>query len=138
MNEPMKQIVADLLAALNAHDVERVAGFYAPTYEELDVAQAAVLVGPEGIRRTLANYLCAFPDLHFTLDDLITEGNRAVLVWTLRGTHRGTLMHIPPTGRLVAVRGTSLLTIEDGKIRRGLRIWDLAGLLRSIGLLPEL
>lgn len=138
MNEPMKQLVTHLIAALNAHDVERAAAFYAPDYEEVDVAQAAVPVGPDGIRRTLAYYLCAFPDVHFTLDDLITEGKRTVLVWTLRGTHRGTFMHIPPTGRSVTVRGTSLLTIEDGKVRRGLRIWDLAGLLRAIGLLPEL
>ena len=138
MNEPMKQLVADLLAALNAHDVERAAALYAPDYEEVDVAQAAVPVGSDGIQRTLAYYLHAFPDLQLTLEDLIMEGNRAVLVWTLRGTHSGTFMRIPPTGRSVAVRGTSLLTIDDGKILRGLRIWDVAGLLRSIGLLPEL
>jgi len=47
-------------------------------------------------------------------------------------------MNIPPTGRAVAVRGTSVLTVEDGKIKRAFRIWDVAGLLRSIGLLPEL
>jgi len=138
MNEPMKQLVTDLLAALNAHDVERAAALYAPDYEEVDVAQAAVPVGSDGIQRTLAYYLHAFPDLQLTLEDLIMEGNRAVLVWTLHGTHRGTFMHIPPTGRSIAVRGTSLLTIADGKIRRGLRIWDVAGLLRAIGLLPEL
>jgi hypothetical protein len=47
-------------------------------------------------------------------------------------------MNIPPTGRNVEVLGTSVLTVGDGKIARGLYIWDVAGLLRSIGLLPEL
>jgi hypothetical protein len=47
-------------------------------------------------------------------------------------------MHIPPTGRKIAVRGISVLTIENGKITRGLYVWDAAGLLRTIGLLPEL
>jgi hypothetical protein len=47
-------------------------------------------------------------------------------------------MRIPPTGRSIAVRGTSVLTVESGKIIRGLYVWDVAGLLRSIGLLPEL
>jgi hypothetical protein len=47
-------------------------------------------------------------------------------------------MNIQATGRSVAMRGMSLLTLEDGKIKCGLYIWDVAGLLRSIGLLPEL
>jgi hypothetical protein len=46
--------------------------------------------------------------------------------------------NIPPTGRRIAVCGISLLTIEGGRISRGLYVWDVAGLLRSIGLLPEL
>ena len=47
-------------------------------------------------------------------------------------------MHIPPTGRKIAVRGISVLTIENEKITSGLYVWDAAGLLRAIGLLPEL
>jgi hypothetical protein len=47
-------------------------------------------------------------------------------------------MRIPPTGCDIAVRGISVLTVENGKVTRGLYIWDVAGLLRSIGLLPEL
>ena len=47
-------------------------------------------------------------------------------------------MNIPPTGRAVRIRGVSLLTVADGRLKRARRIWDLAGLLRSFGLLPEL
>ena len=47
-------------------------------------------------------------------------------------------MHIPPTGLRVSVLGTSLVALHGGKIRRALRIWDLAGLLRDLKLLPEL
>ena len=47
-------------------------------------------------------------------------------------------MRIPPTGREVAVRGVSILTIADGKVTHGETIWDTAGLLRALGLLPEL
>jgi ketosteroid isomerase-like protein len=45
---------------------------------------------------------------------------------------------IPPTGREIEVRGVSLLTVEDGKITHGLNVWDTAGLLRALRLLPEL
>jgi hypothetical protein len=47
-------------------------------------------------------------------------------------------MQIPSTGHAVVVRGMSLLVIEDSKIKRGQYIWDVAGFLRSVGLLPDL
>ncbi len=47
-------------------------------------------------------------------------------------------MNIPATSHRVRVRVASLIVLEDDKIRRGLRIWDLAGLLRDLKLLPEL
>jgi hypothetical protein len=47
-------------------------------------------------------------------------------------------MNIPPTGRSVEIRGVSMLTIKDNQVQRGLYIWDVAGLLRALGLLPEL
>ena len=60
------------------------------------------------------------------------------LYWTWQGVQRGSFMHIPPTGLHVSVRGTSLIALHEGKIQRALRIWDLAGLLRDLKLLPEL
>ena len=138
MSQAIEQLVTDLIAAWNAHDVERVAALYAPDYEEKDVAQTDSLRGRDGIRRTVLLYLRAFPDLQVTLTDVVVDGNRAALGWTWCGTHRGTFMNIPPTVRHVAVRGASFLIIENGRIRRGTRIWDLAGLLRAVGLLPEL
>jgi steroid delta-isomerase-like uncharacterized protein len=132
------RLVRDLLEAWNAHDPERVQSFYAPEYEGVDVAQANPQCGPQEVSRLVKWYLRAFPDLRFVDEDIVVEGNRAVLVWTARGTHAGELMRIPPTGRYIEVRGTSVLTIENGKIIRGLYVWDVAGLLRSIGLLPKL
>ncbi len=132
------EFITDLIAAWNAHDVERLASLYTPDYEETDVGQADPQRGRESIRRTATRYLRAFPDLQVTLNEVVIDGDRAALAWTWCGTHRGTMLNIPPTGRHVTVRGTSFLTFEDGLIRRGLRVWDMAGLLRSIGLLPEL
>lgn len=132
------RVVRDLLAAWNSRDPERIETFYAPEYEGEDVGEAEPRRGPGGVGRTAERYLRAFPDLRFVEDEIIVEGNRAVLIWTARGTHRGALMRIPPTGRSVTVRGTSVLTVEGQRITRGLHVWDVAGLLRNIGLLPEL
>ncbi len=137
-SEETLRLVRDLLEAWNAHDVEHIKTFYAPDYEGVDVGQAKPQSGPQGVARLVKRYLQAFPDLRFVGEDVVVQGNRAVLVWTAHGTHGGELMRIPPTGQDIAVRGTSVLTVENGKVTRGLYIWDVAGLLRSIGLLPEL
>jgi steroid delta-isomerase-like uncharacterized protein len=132
------QLVEDLLDAWNAHDTGRITTFYAPEYEGVDVGEAEPQRGPQAISRSVDRYLRAFPDLRFVEEDVVVQGDRAVVVWTAHGTHEGKLMHIPPTGRKIAVRGISVLTIENEKITRGLYVWDAAGLLRAIGLLPEL
>ena len=137
MTRPIAQLVGELLDAWNAHDVELAATFYAPDYVGVDVGQAAPQHGPRRRCAVLASYIRAFPDVHFSGETII-EGNRATLIWTMCGTHLGTFMRIPPTGRRVEVRGVSILTITDGKVQHSLNIWDTAGLLRGLGLLPDL
>ena len=136
--EEISRLVRELLEAWNTHDIERIKTFYAPEYEGVDVGQAEPQRGPQSVPRNVERYLRAFPDLRFVEEDLVTQGGRAVLVWKAYATHRGRLMNIPPTGRNISVRGASVLAVEDGKVVRGLYVWDVAGLLRSIGLLPEL
>jgi steroid delta-isomerase-like uncharacterized protein len=137
--ELCQQLVHNLIDAWNAHDLDRVVALYAPDFEETDVALAEPQRGPEAVRRTMRRYLLAFPDLTITADEVIIQDKCVALAWTLAGHHRGLLLNIPATGRLVRVRGVSLMTLNDtGHIVRLNRIWDLAGLLRAIGLLPEL
>ena len=133
-----RQLVTDVITAWNDHNIERLAGLYAPDYEGVDVGQANPQHGPEEARLSMANYLLAFPDLHFTLDSTIMEDDHVALAWTARGTYQGKLMHIPPTGHPIEMRGVSFFTVEGDKIKRGLHIWDVAGFLRAVGLLPEL
>lgn len=136
-NNAMK-IVSDLMEAWNSHDVERVAAFYAADYEGVDVSQAEPQRGLAGVRQMVTRYWQAFPDLQFSSDQIVIQDDRAVLVWTARGTHRGRLMNIPPTERKIQVHGVSVLTLNETHVTHGLYIWDVAGLLRAIGLLPDL
>ena len=137
MPDDITQTMAKLIEALNAHDLAEVATFYAPDYIGEDIGQAKLQHGPRERVSILAVYIRAFPDLRYT-GETITEDNRAAFLWTMHGTHRGTLMRIPPTGKTVEVQGVSVLTFNAGKISHGLNIWDMAGLLRVLGLLPEL
>jgi steroid delta-isomerase-like uncharacterized protein len=137
-NETMTCLATALLEAWNAHDIDRILAFYAPDHEGIDIGEAAPQRGLLEVRQSVIRYLQAFPDLRIFLETTIIQDNQLVLIWTVSGTHRGMLMGIPPTRRLVRLRGISWLTVIEGKITRSLRFWDVAGLLRSLGLLPEL
>lgn len=130
--------VAELVAAWNSHDLDRTAAFYAPDYAGEDISEPRPQQGREAMQQGMVRLLQAFPDLRVTPDEHVVEGNRIVLFWTMSGTHRGPMMKIPATGRVVSVRGVSLLELEDGLIVRSVRLWDVAGLLRKLRLLPDL
>ncbi len=138
MDETPVQTIVNLIEAWNAHDAQQAAALYAPDYRADDVAYATPLHGQQGGHDMLLRYLQAFPDLHISRDSVLRQGQQVALFWTFRGTHRGAFMGIPPTGRTIAVRGSSLFTVEQGKVRTALHIWDVAGLLRAVGLLPDL
>ena len=138
MSQHNIQIAHDLVAAWNAHDIQMVEAFYADDYEGQDVATASPLHGPGGIGRLLAANLEAFPDFQLSIEECVAQDDSVVLFWLARGTHLGRAMNIPPTGRQIEMHGVSLLKFVDGKIMQDLQLWDMAGMLRSIGLLPDL
>ena len=138
MSDTTAELVQNLVDAWNAHDPNRVSALYAPDYEEEDIAAADRHRSPIAARATFILYLRAFPDLRLQVEEIVVEGNSAALSWVLTGTHRGSLMNIPATGRSVRVRGVSMMTMADGRIKRTCRVWDMAGMLRTFGLLPEL
>lgn len=131
-------LAEDLVAAWNAHDPRRVAEFFAEDYEGDDIGLSNPIHGRRGIRRLVAFTLLGLPDITFDLDQVITQADQLVMVWRARGTHLGKIMNIPPTQRAVEYRGVTMYTVRDGLITGSLRLWDMAGMLRQIGLLPEL
>jgi steroid delta-isomerase-like uncharacterized protein len=138
MADSKNQLMNELIAAWNSHDIDRALKFYATDYAGEDVGRTQHHQGHAGARDFIGEYLKAFPDIELAADEIIEEGARAALMWTARGTHRGAIMNIPPTNRPVNIRGVSLFTIQGNKVHRATYIWDVAGLLRNIGLLPDL
>lgn len=124
--------------AWNSHDMEYVLSFYSPEYVGEDVGQASPQLGHTGLRARLELIWNAFPDLRFQIVSTLVEGDRLAIIWVGEGTHQGTIMNIPPTGHRVEARGVSIIEVQDGLVVRGQYIWDLAGMLRHMGLLPEL
>jgi steroid delta-isomerase-like uncharacterized protein len=138
MTNNLAAYIQDLTDAWNSYNLERVLPYYSEHYEGADIGQPRVQYGRQAVRESLVRYWKAFPDLRFRVTGTVTEQNRIAISWYAEGTHQGQIMHIPPTGHKVEVKGMSVIEVEDGLVVRGQYIWDLAGMLRHMGLLPEL
>lgn len=92
--------------------------------------------GPEGIKQVISMFRAAFPDLHFTIEDQIAEGDKVVTRYTFSGTQQGQLMGIPATGEHVSITGISIYRIVNGKMQTAWIEYDMLGLMQQIGMVP--
>lgn len=92
--------------------------------------------GPEGYKQFFATLREAFPDLQFTVEDQIAEGDRVVTRWTARGTHQGEFQGIPPTGKQASVTGITVKRLANGKLVEGWTNADMLGLLQQLEAVP--
>ena len=89
--------------------------------------------GREGMKYIKAAYRSAFPDLQFTIEDQIAEGDKVTTRWTFRGTHTGELFGIPPTGKKVVMPGISIYRIADARMQEAWVRYDLLGMMQQLG-----
>lgn len=94
--------------------------------------------GPEGSKMLISAYRNAFPDLHFTIDEQIAEGDTVVTRWTAHGTHNGEFAGISPTGKSATVVGIGVDRVENGKIVESWGLFDQFGMLQQLGVIPAL
>lgn len=76
----------------------------------------------------------AFPDLRHTIEDIVAQGDRAVFRVTLHGTHQGTFMGIPATGKAIQYTAMGMARFRDGKIAEMWMVADFLGLLQQLGM----
>jgi steroid delta-isomerase-like uncharacterized protein len=82
-------------------------------------------------------HLAAFPDMRVTAENVVAEGDKVAVRWTVNGTHLGALMGVPPTGRSVTFDGTTLYRFADGKIIENWWAYDALGMMQQITAPPE-
>lgn len=134
MSTQNKQIARRMYEeGFNKGDYNSVAQVLAPDHCSHDPHNPpGYKVGPDGMKEIIRHYRAAFPDLHFTIDEQMAEGDRVITRWTSRGTHRGQLMELAPTGKSTMVTGISIDRIENGKIAETWVSWDMAGLMQQL------
>ena len=107
-------------------------------YSHHDSSTPDVGRGPESEKKRATLYRTAFPDLRLTVEDIIAEGETVVARWSCRGTHKGDLNGIAPTGKHVNITGISIARFTNGKMSEGFVNWDALSLMQQLGVVPEL
>jgi steroid delta-isomerase-like uncharacterized protein len=75
------------------------------------------VTGLMGMRQVVEMYRSATPDQHSTIEDVVAEGDKVACRWSARGTHRGDLMGVAPTGKAITVTGIAIYRIANGQIQ---------------------
>ena len=101
-----------------------------------DSPTGGVLEGRDDIERIYKIWFKAFPDLTLSAVDMLIDGDRAVLVFTLSGTHAGDFFGLPASGRHLDAACAFLYTMSsDGMIVHERRVLDFTGVLVQVGVL---
>ena len=90
------------------------------------------LVGIKAVKDFYMNYLNGFSDIEFTILDAFGQGDRIVKHWNFKGTHTGEFFGIPATGNKLDLSGTTLVTMQDGKIAKEQDFFDMQSLILQL------
>ena len=138
MSENNKVVVRRLLDEVwNKGNLSLVDELFTPNFEFHDASTPDLGRGPESEKKRVTLYRNAFPDLRLTIEDMIAEGETVVTRWTCRGTHKGDLSGIAPTGKQITISGITVGRFANGKIAQGYANWDALGLMQQLGVVPQ-
>jgi predicted ester cyclase len=135
-----RRTIEEFVARFNRHDVEGVVASYAP-----DAFNFGRKAGRDGIRAVTEDIYTRFPDIRFTVEQWIVDGDWVAVRTTYAGTHRGVgrlpvdggmLIGVPPTDKAFSVLHLHLFRVENGLIKEHWAGRDDIGMMRQLGLLP--
>ena len=92
--------------------------------------------GLEGLKDVLRGMRAAFPDLYFSVEEQIAEGDKVLSRFEWTGTHQGEFLGVPATGRSVRVGGMVVDRLQAGRIKDTRIIMDALGLMMQLGVFP--
>ena len=90
----------------------------------------------EGYKQTVDDMHASFPDIKFTTEDVIVEGDKAAVYWKGRGTHKGQFAGIAPTGKQATTAGISIIHVTGGKIVKETCYINMMELMQELGVIP--
>ena len=92
--------------------------------------------GPAAMKHHVADWLAAFPDIRFTIEQMLAEGDRVMTQCVACGTHLGSWLGIPATGKFISIQMFVVHRFADGLIDEDWVLVDSLGVFQQLGLVP--
>jgi len=127
-----EEILAGIYEAINTGNVSLLEKFVAPDYIEHSEGYRGV----EPFQQQVTAFRAAFPDLHVSIDELLTDGDRFASRTTVTGTHTGDLMDMPATGKRISVEAVDIGRIENGQAKERWGGLNMYAMLTQLGVIP--
>jgi steroid delta-isomerase-like uncharacterized protein len=93
-------------------------------------------IGPQGYMKILGMMRSGFPDIQWTLEEMVAENDTVAARFIMRGTHQATFFGVPASGKKVQVQAVNFYRFSNGKIVEERGQPDLLALLQQIGAVP--
>jgi steroid delta-isomerase-like uncharacterized protein len=136
-SENNKAVIRKFLEeVINQNRMDRATDLVGEDFVELDPLPGQ-RQGREGLKEVLGMMRAAFPDIHWAVEEMVAEGDKVVTRFTWTGTHRGSFMGIPATGKSVSVKGVVIDQLEGGKMSNSRILMDSLGMLQQLGVVPS-
>jgi steroid delta-isomerase-like uncharacterized protein len=121
---------------INQGLLEQVDELVAVDFVELDPLPGQQQ-GREGLKEVIGMMRAAFPDILWVVDETVASGDRVVTRFTWTGTHRGTFLGVPATGRGVNVKGIVIDRLVEGKMKDSRILMDNLTMMQQLGVIPK-
>jgi steroid delta-isomerase-like uncharacterized protein len=128
----VEEVLNGIYEAVNTGDLALLDKFVAPGYTE----HSEGFQGVEPFRQQVAAFRAAFPDLHVTIEDLLTDGDRFASRTIVTGTHTGDLMGMPASGKRISVEAVDIGRIANGQAQERWGGLNMYSMLTQLGVIP--
>lgn len=129
--EDSKEIVRKGIEAANKHDLDFLDDIIIPGF----VNHTIPLHSLEEMKQYLAMQIRAFPDVHWTIEDIAAEGDKVWVRYRITGTHTKELRGLAPTGRKIEFLAVTIYRLANGKITEGWSIMEFFNFYKQLGVL---
>ena len=133
--ELLKHVYTEVFVNWNKELIEEVID---PDFRSHDWPEDS-RTGADGFWDFYNPVLKSYPDAHYVVHDLIAEGDRVTVYWTIIGTQQGEFMGMPPTNKEISMDGIAIYRVENNKLKERWVVYDLFSMVEQVkaGSQPE-
>ncbi len=120
---------------INRHNLAIMDELFAPDFtEHMPIGPGAQSL--EEAKQFVAGTSAGMPDMRATVEEMVAEGDKVVVRYTVTGTQTGDFMGIPATGKPIKMTAIDILRFKDGKIAEHWLEGDQLGMMQQLGVIP--